>query len=47
MMDIVEKWKGFEILADSSTKADKLAEKFLAEDNKFESAWKEYDESSN
>ena len=46
-MDIVEKWKGFEILADTSSKSDNLAEKFLAEGSRFENAWKEYDDSKN
>ena len=42
MMDIVEKWKGLELAGDPK-RSDALAEAFLAEDNKFQNAWKQYD----
>ena len=43
MMDIVQKWNGLE--QDDQSKSDKLAEAFLDDANKFENAWKSFDQS--
>ena len=46
-IDIVEKWNGIDMATEDQAKADKAAEAILMEDNKFEQAWRTYDQSQN
>ena len=45
VMDIVERWNGLD--TQDQSKADKVAEAFIMEGNKFEKAWHQFDPSEN